>query len=147
MWMRKQQKNTTKMNQLTSSTNAKFATAQNERNQKADKTYVGTTFLKLSEGTMTSNIDTGGNKITNLPSPSSSNEPATKHLVDQSHPSQSGIQKNEFLYLMQNVNESSSESNITVSGMKKFSQTPHSINKSAYKFTMRKDAQDKYASS
>ena len=139
-------KNSTKVNQLTSSTNAKFATAQNERNQKADKSYVDTTFLKLSGGTMTSDIDTGGNKIANLPSPSSSNEPATKHYVDQSHLSQSGIQKNEFLYLMQDVNESSSESNITVSGIKKFSQTPHSINKNAYKFTMRKDAQDKYAS-
>ena len=110
----------TKFNQLTSSTNAKFATAQNERNQKADKSYVDTTFLKLSGGTMTSDIDTGGNKITNLPSPGSSNEPATKHYVDQSHLSQSGIQKNKFLYLMQDVNESSSESNITVSGTKTF---------------------------
>ena len=95
---------------------------------------------------MTSDIDIGGNKIRNLPSPSSSNEPATKHYVDQSHLSQSGIQKNEFVYLMQNVNESSSESNITVSGILKFSQTPHTLNKNAYKFTMRKDAQNKYAS-
>ena len=47
---------------------------------------------------------------------------------------------------MQNVNESSSESNITVSGILKFPQTPHTLNKKAYKFTMRKDAQDKYAS-
>ena len=94
-------KNTTKFNQLTSSTNTKFATAQNERNQKADKTYVDTTFLKLSGGTMTSDIDTGGNKITNLPSPGSNSEPATKKYVDESHLSQSGIQKNEFLYLMQ----------------------------------------------
>ena len=137
-------KNTTKVNQLTSSTNAKFATAQSQRDLKADKSYVDTTFLKLSGGTMTSDIDTGGNKITNLPSPSSSNEPATK--VDQSHLSQSGIQKNEFLYLMQDLNESSLESNITVLGIKKFPQTPHSLNKNAYKFTTRKDAQDKYAS-
>ena len=115
-------KNTTKVNQLTSCSNAKFATAQNQRNLKADKTYVDTTFLKLSGGTMTSVIDTGGNKITNLPSPSSSSEPATKKYVDESHLSQSGIQKNKFLYIMQNVNESSSESNITVSGIKKFPQ-------------------------
>ena len=47
---------------------------------------------------------------------------------------------------MQDVNESSSESNITVSGIKKFPQTPHTINKNAYKFTMRKDAQNKYPS-
>ena len=47
---------------------------------------------------------------------------------------------------MQEVNESSSESSITVHGIKKFPQTPHSLNKNVYKFTMRKDAQDKYAS-
>ena len=46
---------------------------------------------------------------------------------------------------MQDVNESSSESNITVLGIKKFPQTPHTLNKNAYKFTMRKDAQNKYA--
>ena len=51
-----------------------------------------------------------------------------------------------FLYLMQDVNESSSESNITVLGIKKFSQTPHTLNKTAYEFTMKKDAQNKYAS-
>ena len=102
--------------------------------------------MKLSGGTLTGDVDTGGNKITNLPFPGSSNEPATKHYVDQSHISQSGIQRNEFLYLMQDVNESSSESNITLSGIKKFPQTPHSINKNAYKFTMGKDAQNKYAS-
>ena len=100
-------KNTAKVNQLTTSTNTKFATAQNQRNQKADKTYVDTTFLKLSGGTMTGDIDTGGKKITNLSDPSSRSEPATKSYVDQSHLSQSGIQKNEFLYLMQDVNESS----------------------------------------
>ena len=131
---------------LTSSTNTKFATAQTQRNLKADKSYVDTTFLKLSGGTLTGDVDTGGNKITNLPSPTTTSEPATKHYVDQSHLSQSGIQKNEFLYLMQDVNESSSESNITVSGILKFPQTPHTLNKKAYKFTMRKDAQDKYAS-
>ena len=90
-------KNTTKVNQLTTSINAGFATAQNQRNQKADKTYVDTTFLKLSGGTMTGDIDIGGNKLTNLSDPSSSSEPATKSFVDQSHLSQSGYQKNEFL--------------------------------------------------
>ena len=42
----------TKVNQLTSSTNTKFATAQSQWNLKADKSYVDTTFLKLSGGTM-----------------------------------------------------------------------------------------------
>ena len=134
------------MNQLTTSTNAKFATAQNQRNQKADKTYVDTTFLKLSGGTMTGDINADFKKITNLPEPASSKEPATKSYVDKSHLSQSGIQKNEFLYPMQDANESSSESNITVLGIKKFPQTPQTLNKDAYKFLMRKDAQNKHAS-
>ena len=34
----------TKVNQLTTSTNTKFATAQSQRNLKADKSYVDTTF-------------------------------------------------------------------------------------------------------
>ena len=86
----------TKVNQLTSSTNAKFATAQSQRSLKADKSYVDTTFLKLSGGTMTSDIDTGGDKITNLPSPGSSSEPATKHYVDQSHLSRVEFKKMSF---------------------------------------------------
>ena len=172
---------------LTTSTNTKFATAATQRNLKADKSYVDTTFLKLSGGSMTGDFDTGGNKITNLPSPTTTSEPttknyadttflklsggtmtgdinasgnkitnlpspiatsepATKQYVDESHLSQSGIQKNEFLYLMQDVNDSSSESNITVLGINKFPQTPHTIIKNAYKFTIRKDAQNKYAS-
>ena len=131
---------------LTTSTNTKFATAATQRNLKADKSMVNTTFLKLSGGSMTGDIDTGGNKLTNLPSPITTAEPATKGYVDKSHLSQSGIQKNEFLYLMQDVNESSSQINITVLEIKKFPQTPHTIFKNAYKFTMRKDAQNKYAS-
>ena len=132
--------------ELTTSTNTKFATAATQRNLKADKSMVNTTFFKLSGGTMTGDIDTGGNKLTNLPSPTIISEPTTKGYVDKSHLSQSGIQKNEFLYLMQDVNESSSESNNTVLGIKKFSQTPHTIFKNAYKFTMKKLAQNKYAS-
>ena len=66
--------------------------------------------------------------------------------MDQSPLSQSGNQKNEFLYLMEDVNESSSESNITVFGIMSFSQTPHTTNKNAYKFTMGKNAQNKYVS-
>ena len=115
----------------------------------ATKKYVddeAAKLLPLSGGAMTSPLIMDGEKITNLSDPSSSSEPETKRYVDQSHLSQSGIQKNEFLYLMQDVNESSSESNITVLGIKKFPQTPHSLNKNAYKFTMKKLAQDKYAS-
>ena len=172
---------------LETSTNTKFATAATQRNLKADKRYVNTTFLrvsgeiltgnidtggnkilnlpsptatsepatknyadttflKLSGGTLAGDVDIGGNKITNLPSPTSTSEPATKLYVDQSHVSQSGNQKNKFLYLIEDVNESSSESNITVLGIMSFSQTPHTTNKNAYKFLMKKNSQNNYAS-
>ena len=36
-----------------------------------------------------------------------------------------GCNKNVFLYQMTDVNESSSESNITVTGIKDFANTPH----------------------
>lgn len=38
--------------------------------------------LLLSGGTLTGNLDMGGNKILNLPTPSSTSEPATKGYVD-----------------------------------------------------------------
>ena len=60
------EKNATKVNQLTTSVNSKFTTAQNQRNLKADKTYGDTSFLKLSGGTMTGPIHMNGEKITNL---------------------------------------------------------------------------------
>ena len=172
---------------LTTSTNTKFATAQSQRNLKADKSSVDTTFLKLFGGTMTSDIDTGGNKITNLSSPTATSEPATKNYADTTFLKLSGgsmtgdidtggnkitnlllqpppqsqppnnmsikvifprveFRRMNFFYLMKDVNESSSESNITVLGIKTFPQTPHTINKNAYKFTMKKLAQNKYAS-
>ena len=39
---------------------------------------------------------------------------------------------------MEDVNESSSESNIIVTGIVDYSQSPHQINKKAYRFTMNK---------
>ena len=91
-------------------------------------------------------IDQNNKKIINLGEPTSAKDAATKDFVEKSHVSQSGIQKNEFLYLMEDVLQSSSMSNITVLGIKKFVNSPHTIFKNAYKFTMKKDAQNKYAS-
>ena len=100
--------------------------------------------LSLSGGTMSGAINMGDQKITNLKTPTNKNDAATKDFVEKSHVSQSGIQKNEFLYLMTNVNESSSQTNITVTGILTFPATPHTIFKKAYKFTMTKDAQNGY---
>ena len=72
-------------------------------------------------------IDQKGQKIVNLGEPTSAKDAATKDFVEKSHVSQSGIQKNEFLYLMTDVNESSSQTNITVTGILLYPATPHTI--------------------
>ena len=54
------------------------------------------------------------------------------------------VAKNVFLYQMTDVNESSSESNITVTGIKDFANTPHTLFKKAYHFTIGKNAQNEY---
>ena len=89
-------------------------------------------------------IDQKNEKIINLGEPTSAKDAATKDFVEKSHVSQSGLQKNVFLYQMTDVNESSSESNITVTGIKDFENTPHTLFKKAYHFTIGKNAQNEY---
>ena len=101
-------------------------------------------YLNTDGGTMEGQIDMGNNKIINLPEPTSAKDAATKDFVEKSHVSQSGLQKNVFLYQMTDVNESSSESNITVTGIKDFANTPHTLFKKAYHFTIGKNAQNEY---
>ena len=101
-------------------------------------------YLNTDGGTMEGQIDMGNNKIINLPEPTSAKDAATKDFVEKSHVSQSGLQKNVFLYQMTDVNESSSESNITVTGIKDFPNTPHTLFKKAYHFTIGKNAQNEY---
>ena len=85
-------------------------------------------------------IDQKNEKIINLGEPTSAKDAATKDFVEKSHVSQSGLQQNVFLYQMTDVNESSSESNITVTGIKDFANTPHTLFKKAYHFTIGKNA-------
>ena len=101
-------------------------------------------YLNTEGGTMEGQIDMNNNKIINLPEPTSAKDAATKDFVEKSHVSQSGLQKNVFLYQMTDVNESSSESNITVTGIKDFANTPHTLFKKAYHFTIGKNAQNEY---
>ena len=101
-------------------------------------------YLNTEGGTMSGQIDMANNKIINLPEPTSAKDAATKDFVEKSHVSQSGLQKNVFLYQMTDVNESSSESNITVTGIKDFPNTPHTLFKKAYHFTIGKNAQNEY---
>ena len=101
-------------------------------------------YLHYGGGTMSGQIDMANHKIINLPEPTSAKDAATKDFVEKSHVSQSGLQKNVFLYQMTDVNESSSESNITVTGIKDFANTPHTLFKKAYHFTIGKNAQNEY---
>ena len=103
-----------------------------------------TGYLNIDGGTMEGQIDMANNKIINLPEPTSAKDAATKDFVEKSHVSQSGLQQNVFLYQMTDVNESSSESNITVTGINNFSNTPHTLFKKAYHFTIGKNAQNEY---
>ena len=89
-------------------------------------------------------IDQKNEKIINLGEPTSAKDAATKDFVEKSHVSQSGLQKNVFLYQMTDDLESSSESNITVTGIKDFANTPHTLFKKAYHFTIGKNAQNEY---
>ena len=89
-------------------------------------------------------IDQKNEKIINLGEPTSAKDAATKSYVDKSHVSQSGLQQNVFLYQMTDVLESSSVTNITVTGIKTFPNTPHTLFKKAYHFTIGKNAQNKY---
>ena len=100
--------------------------------------------LALTGGTMSGDLNMGDQKITNLAAPTDQTDAATKSYVDKSHVSQSGMQQNVFLYQMTDVNESSSESNITVTGIKTFPNTPHTLFKKAYHFTIGKNAQNEY---
>ena len=63
-----------------------------------------------------------------------------KKYVDESHVTPSGQQKDAFRYLMEDIDHSSSENNITVTGIVNFDASPHRINKRAYEFTLSKDA-------
>ena len=111
------------------------------------------TKLDLSGGKMTGSIDMNQNKIINLPEPTEENDAVNMEFLDSkiddlnkkitkntitatSHP------KDEFRYLMEDVDESSSESNIVVTGIVDFQQSPHKINKKAYALKINKRSSD-----
>ena len=76
-------------------------------------------------------IDQKNEKIINLGEPTSAKDAATKDFVEKSHVSQSGLQQNVFLYQMLDDLESSSESNITVTGIKELCKhSAHTFQKS-----------------
>ena len=111
------------------------------------------TKLDLSGGKMLGSIDMHKNKIINLPEPTEENDAVNMEFLDSkiddlnkkitkntitatSHP------KDEFRYLMEDVDESSSESNTVVTGIVDFQQSPHKINKKAYALKINKRSSD-----
>ena len=101
--------------------------------------------LEKAGGTMSGAIDMGTSKITNLGTPTDQADAATKDFVEKSHVSQSGLQQNLFLFQMLSVNESSSETgNIRVAGILKFTNSPHTLFKTAYNFTIGKNNFNEY---
>ena len=111
------------------------------------------TKLDLSGGKMLGAIDMNKNKIINLPEPTKANDAVNMGFLDSkiddlnkkitkntitatSHP------KDEFRYLMEDPLQSSSESNIVVTGIVDFQQSPHKINKKAYALKISKRSSD-----
>ena len=104
---------------------------------------VNTSQFIRKDGTvpMTSNLDLGGNKISNLRLPTNNEDAASKKYIDdtlaQSHLLASS-KKNEFTYL-DSPDDTSSEYNVVVNSFTDFNSSPHR-NKKAYSITLQKDA-------
>ena len=93
-------------------------------------------YLNVGGGTMTGSINMGNNRIVGLRYPTAISDATTKEYVDRKFISPSGSMKNVFQYIMDDVNETSSEFGITVLGILDFPQSPHLLNKKAIKFQM-----------
>ena len=128
------------------------------------------TRLPLSGGTMTGPLDMGTKSISNLPTPTTSSEATSKQYVDgqlnlkvgnvvadmietevrlkkyvdDSH-NTTGLPKDSSRYLMEEVDESSSESGITETAIVDFPNSPHLYNKKAYAFKVAKDDTNLFA--
>ena len=136
--------------------NQDAATKEYVKNQKTETTqYVDVEVAKrlaLSGGTMTGQIDMGGKKIVNVADPTANTNVATKNYVDdeivlaKKYSIISQSMKDEFRYLMEDVNESSSEERIRVDGIVDFSNSPHEINKKAYDLKLTKMNDNNYIS-
>ena len=128
------------------------------------------TRLPLSGGTMTGPLDMGTKSISDLPTPKTPSEATSKQYVDRqlnlkvgnvvadmietevrlkkyvddSH-NTTGLPKDSFRYLMEEVDESSSESGITETAIVDFPNSPHLYNKKAYAFKVAKDDTNLFA--
>ena len=146
-------------------TNVKFPVNQKDVATVEYITNSQKNYLKLDGTTiMSGDLNLNNNKIVNLQTDSKNSKSAVnvelmeneitnlRNLVTQKiHESQiinSGQKKDAFRYLMENDDESSSESNIQVLGIVNFSNSPHQINKKAYqlKLLFQKSSPNQYQS-
>ena len=102
--------------------------------------------LSKAGGIMTGAINMGWEKISNLKDPIGENDAANKSFVEKKI-SEEGISstshaKDEFRFLMEDVDESSSESGVAVTGIVDFQQSPHKFNKKAYALKIDKRSSD-----
>ena len=89
---------------------------------------------------MTGDLNMSNHKIKNTAAPTADGDVATKKYVDESHVTPSEhFGENAFRYLMEDVDESSSENNISVSGIARFDASIHQNDKNAYRITLIKD--------
>ena len=103
----------------------------------------------INLSTDTNNISSAGN----VNFVNTAKEEFTKSLTDsfikkigESHISGAADKKDVFAYVMADVNESTSESNnIIVSGITHYSESPYTINKKAYNFTIGKGSSNEYS--
>ena len=134
-------------------TNVKFPVNQKDVATVEYITNSQKNYFKLDGTTsMSGDLNLNNNKIVNLQTDSKNSKSAVnvelmenkitdlRNLVTQKiHESQiinSGQKKDAFRYLMENDDESSSESNIQVLGIVNFSNSPHQINKKAYQLRL-----------
>ena len=114
---------------------------------------------------MTGNLNMGNNKITNLHTDADDAFSAAnvrhvsqanaylittltdsfKKKINEAHIS-SSTDRDVFRYIMEDVDESASESNIIVDGIIDFPSSPHDVNKKVYSFRMGKGASNVYSS-
>ena len=96
----------------------------------------------------TTDLNMNKSKIINLKNGENESEAINlkqmKDYVNNSHISSSNNKKDVFRYLMEDIDESSSEQNITVTGIEPYSKSPHTYNKQAYKIQLQKNEDNKY---
>ena len=126
--------------------------------------------LSLEGGTMTGNLDMNSQQINNIATPTLEHQPTPKSYVDrelnlkigsvvvnmikteeelkkyvnESHITSTSHPKDAFRYLMGDVDESSSEHDMEVTGITDFSNSPHHFNKKAYDLKITKDHFNEY---